>query len=210
MKIAIEGMDGVGKSTIAKMICDEYGYKFVEKPIVELFETDGCTNNISQTLSKIYGLDSDIVKAWFFGLGNIYTYQKHENEDLVIDRHFISNYFWNGSIKSNPVFKAMIDLIGTPDITVLLYASPETRIERIKQRDKNDKDLSDEEKQVFGYDKMINFAEEFNIPYVLINTENRTQEEVYEEVKKEIDLTIKKQCSKKLVKNRYGVKNGNS
>lgn len=37
----------------------------------------------------------------------------------------------------------MIDLVGTPDITVILYASIEIRMKRIASRDKKDIDLTD-------------------------------------------------------------------
>ena len=209
MKIAIEGMDGVGKSTIAKKIAEKYELKYIEKPLTDLFETEVTTGkeNLGMVSRNIYDLDTDILKAWFFGLGNIYTFDKYKDEDLVIDRHFASNYFWNGNERSNIIFKTMIELVGVPDITILLYASPKTRLKRLYLRNPNDYDLTDEEKHVDGYDKMIDFLKTFNIPFVLINTEDKTTDEVFEEVD-EVILDIKKNNnSTKKIKKSYSLTN---
>ena len=44
MQIAIEGMDGVGKTSIAQYIRDNYNFKFVEKPL-HYFYNDGKEKN---------------------------------------------------------------------------------------------------------------------------------------------------------------------
>jgi len=195
MKIAIEGMDGVGKSTIARMIADKYGFEYLEKPLAELFVTedaDGITN-LMNIAPNIYAAEDDIIKAWFFGLGNLQSILNHKNDDVIIDRHFASNYFWNGSEKTKPIFELLLNYVSIPDITILLYASPETRIRRISLRNKNDSDLTDPEKHVLGYDKMIAFLEEFKIPYVVVDTENKDINGVFEEVSKIVSGLIEKE-----------------
>lgn len=201
--IAIEGMDGVGKTTIAKMLAEDYSFKYIEKPLSYIFDTKILSGNINlREISKnIYNFNDEILKAWFFGLGNLYTILKYEGEDLMIDRHFVSNYFWNGNERSNRVFQVMIDLIGKPDLTVILYASPKTRMKRIYARNKNDYDLTDQEKQVDGYDKMIAFVNDFQIPYVIVNTENKSMDEVYQEVTNIIQDLKKRKHDKLLIKN---------
>lgn len=201
--IAIEGMDGVGKTTIAKMLAEDYSFKYIEKPLSYIFDTKILSGNINlREISKnIYNFNDEILKAWFFGLGNLYTILKYEGEDLIIDRHFVSNYFWNGNERSNRVFQVMIDLIGKPDLTVILYASPKTRMKRIYARNKNDYDLTDQEKQVDGYDKMIAFVNDFQLPYVIVNTENKSMDEVYQEVTNIIQDLKKRKHDKVLIKN---------
>ena len=184
MKIAIEGMDGVGKSTIAKKVANDYNMVYLEKPLSELFNSDN-VDGMEALLSicdKIYDFDDERIKAWFFGLGNIYSYLKYNDQDIVTDRHFVSNYFWNGSERSNKIFENMMDIVGVPDITIILYASVETRLQRLYERDPNDYDLRDPEKHVLGYDKMITFLEKYNMPYYIIDTENKDIESVYEEI----------------------------
>lgn len=194
MKIAIEGMDGVGKSTVAKAITEEYGFKYIEKPMNEIFNTPSFNGKdvLDEVSRNIYDLDTKILKAWFFGLGNLYTFDKYKDEDLVIDRHFVSNYFWNGNEHSNIIYRTMIELIGVPDLTILLYATPKTRLERLYLRNPNDYDLTDTEKHVDGYDKMIEFLDSFDIPYVLVNTEDKNENEVIEEVKEKIQNSMQK------------------
>ena len=193
MKIAIEGMDGVGKSTVAKKIAGDYNMLYIEKPLTKLFNTkvsDG-KETLAQVSNTIYSFDDEAIKAWFFGLGNIYSFLEYKNQDVVLDRHFASNYFWNGSPRTNTIFKSMIELIGVPDLTIVLTASIETRIQRLYTRNPKDYDITDLEKHVKGDDKMIEFLNEFQIPYIEINTDNKTSSEVYEEVRIAINNLMK-------------------
>lgn len=180
MKIAIEGMDGVGKSTVAKRMAEEFNMVYLEKPILNLF-INSSGNEVqlfNDVCQNIYNLDNEILKAWFFGLGNLYSFIEYANQNIIIDRHFASNYFWNGTERSNAVYQTMINLIGVPDITIVLYASWKIRKERIRNRNMNDPDLIDEEKMVYGYDKMYKFLDDFSIPYCVVNTENKDIDEV--------------------------------
>ena len=81
-------------------------------------------------------------------------------------------------------------------MTILLYASPQTRRKRLYLRDKKDRDLSDPEIWIEGYDKMKKFLEDFSIPYIPINTENRDVEEVYKMVRKKVENYIEKEKNK--------------
>ena len=65
------------------------------------------------------------------------------------------------------------------------------------QKLRNDSDLSDPEKKEDGYYKMIGFLQEYNIPHIVINTENSTLDEVKEMVDEEIE---KMKCNSKNVK----------
>ncbi len=201
MTIAIEGMDGVGKSTVGRALASMNSMKYIEKPLKDLFknaDVDDGLDSFLRVCENIYNLDSEILKSWFFGLGNLYAALENKDEDVIIDRHLASNYFWNGSAKSNEIFQTMINIIGVPDITIVLYASWDVRKQRIMNRNKNDKDLSDDEKKVNGYDKMFRFLNEFNIPYCVIDTENKNIDTIVEEVN-DIVQSYKRNC-KVLVK----------
>lgn len=200
MMIAVEGMDGVGKTEISKHICDNHGFTFIEKPL-HYFYNDGAEQkyaDLMKAANRMYDIDDNVLKSWYIALGNIYVARMFKDEDIVIDRHLVSNYYWNGSIDSDPVFRALIETSGTPDLTILLYATPKTRMERIAKRDKNDPDLDDPEKKDDGYNKMISFLEKFNLPYLVIDTENITLDEVKGIVDKEIKKLKGK--AKKLVR----------
>ena len=200
IKIAIEGMDGVGKTTISKKISIEHNMKYIEKPLANLFtskESDG-KRILSKVSNNIYDLSDEIIKAWFFGLGNICSILENPDENLIIDRHFASNYFWNGSLRSEPIFKTMLEIVGCPDLTILLYASVNVRLKRLYERNPNDYDLTDPEKLVNGYDKMIYFLKKFNIPFVIVDTENKSINEVYAEVSSIVSEVKSKNVTRKL------------
>lgn len=198
--IAVEGMDGVGKTEISKHICQQHGFTFVEKPL-HYFYNDGADKkyaDLMQVANRMYDIDDDVLMSWYIALGNIYVARMFQNENIVIDRHLVSNYYWNGSIDSDPVFRALIETSGTPDLTILLYATPKTRMERLRKRDKYDPDLNDPEKKDDGYNKMVYFLEKYNLPYIVIDTENKSLDDVKQIVDDEI-LKLKPQ-TKKLVK----------
>ena len=200
MIIAVEGMDGVGKTEISKHICQQYGFTFIEKPL-HYFYNDGAENqyaDLMKVAKKMYDIEDNVLKSWYIALGNIYVARMFQNDNIVIDRHLVSNYYWNGSTDSDPIFKALIETSGTPDLTILLYATPKTRMERLRKRDKDDPDLDDPEKKDDGYNKMVYFLEKYNLPYIVIDTENKTLDEVKQIVDNEI-LKIKPKV-KKLVK----------
>lgn len=188
MMIAVEGMDGVGKTEIAKYISKEYGFKFVEKSLHYLYH-DGEENGYADFMTiarKMYDINDNAIKSWYFSLGNIYVAKLFKNEDVVIDRHLVSNYYWNGDLECEPIFDALIEVSGVPDLTILMYATPKTRLERIYKRNKEDPDLSEQEKMDDGYKKMIYFINKYRLPYIVIDTEDRTLDEVKQIVDKEI------------------------
>lgn len=41
MIITIDGLDGAGKSTLAKSLSEKLGYEYIDKPIYELFNVKG-------------------------------------------------------------------------------------------------------------------------------------------------------------------------
>lgn len=200
MMIAVEGMDGVGKTEISKHICNNHGFTFIEKPL-HYFYNDGAEQkyaDLMKVANRMYDINDDVLKSWYIALGNIYVARMFKDENIVIDRHLVSNYYWNGSLDSDPVFKALIETSGTPDLTILLYATPKTRMDRLAKRDKNDPDLSDPEKKDDGYAKMLGFLQKFNLPYLVIDTEQLSLDEVKEIVNQEIKKL--KGNSKKLVR----------
>lgn len=168
MIIAIEGMDGCGKSTVARRIAQTFDYEYRAFPNKEFLNMNDA--DYAKVCSKVYDFENAYTKAWFFGFGNILA-TKSIKDGVVIDRHFLSNYFWNGDNESEPLFKTLVGLIGKPDLTIVLYAGNAERVKRIAVRNPNDRDLKDPEKMVLGYDKMIDFANKYDLPFIVINTE---------------------------------------
>lgn len=168
MVIAIEGMDGSGKSSVAKALALKFGFEYRDMPNKHFlgFSDDG----FQKVCEKIYKLPDNSIKGWFFGFGNILATQ-NVGRGVIIDRHLLSNYFWNGNDNNNGMYNELISITGKPDLTIVLYAGVEERMKRIHKRNITDRDLNDDEKKVLGYDKMISFAKRAKLPFLVINTE---------------------------------------
>ncbi len=181
MIIAIEGMDGVGKTTVAKSIEKSLGYKYVKDPLKELLEIS--EEHLKKISDKIFSYEEDKIKAWYLALGDIYALKNYKNENIVMDRHILLNYFWNGNKESEKIFETQIKLFGRPQLTIVLYASPEVRMKRIVNRNPNDPDLQKLKMKEYGYDKLVQFLEKYEYNYVLVNTQEKSINEVIEECK---------------------------
>jgi thymidylate kinase len=196
MHIAIEGMDGVGKTTIARELARKINFEFIEKPLNQILfdsKSDEFFNykRITEKINNEFDCD---FKAWFYGLGNLFVKSRYYDKDIVTDRHIVSNYFWNRTKKNDIVFKALIQLIGMPDFTFLIYASPPIRYNRISSRDKNDPDLAEVFQNEDAYIKMIDFLEINKCKYEIIDNSLLEIENTLEIIMKSITpyLMLKK------------------
>lgn len=180
MKIVIEGMDGVGKSTIAKMLAEKLGYDYVESPLFSLF----CTNNKNKAdfldyIEKNVYCDTNtkLFKAWCTGLGNIFNIQ-NSAPNAVIDRHIASNFFWNYTEESSCIFDLLVEIIEKPEITFVLYASPTERRKRIMKRGEDDADLLEERLFIDSYDVLYNCLKKYKFNFEIIDTTNKSINDV--------------------------------
>ena len=200
MIIAIEGMDGAGKTTICNHIERAFNFINIEKPTKYLFENkNGIIDykEFYETLDKIYRSDEK-TRSQFFGTGNLIAVTRYPNSNIVIDRHLASNYYWNGNKSLNKYYSELIKLCGKPDITIYLHATPKTRYLRLKKRNLNDLDLKDSTIFADGSEKNIEFLKRFNFEYRVIDTNNKSIKEVCREVDHILkEIIIKKEKRKK-------------
>ncbi len=181
--ISIEGMDGVGKSTTCKLLAEKLGYIFVEKPLHYLL--DDKEDEISQyqkIAKRVNSNPNRTFTAWYYGLNNIYLYDKFKDKNIVTDRHIVSNYCWSGSKDNGDIYNLILKKIGKPKLTVILYAKPEVIMSRLKKRDVNDSDLCKVEKSEKVYERMIYFCETKKLNYMVIDTSNKNVDEVVDEI----------------------------
>lgn len=179
MIISIEGMDGVGKTTVSKSIEKEFNFKYVKEPLKELFEIDD--KHIEKISKKIFNNQDSKLIAWYLALGDIYVLEQYKNDNIVLDRHILLNYYWNGNDESEEIFNTQIKMFGKPDLTIILYASPEVRMRRILNRNPNDPDLQNKSMMKDGYDKLLEFVKKYEYNYVMIDTDNLSIDEVINE-----------------------------
>lgn len=187
--ISIEGMDGVGKSTTCNLLARKLGYKFVEKPLHYLFDNNEATfDEYIRIRDQVNANPNRVFTSWFYGLGSIYMYELFKNENIVTDRHFASNYAWSGSDDNNEVYDLLIQKLGAPKLTVILYSPSEIIVNRLIFRNKEDSDIKKAKKSEMIYQRMIEFCKNKNLPYIVIDTSNLTPDEVVDTILKELKI----------------------
>ena len=156
--IAIEGMDGVGKTTASKLLAKRLGYKFIDKNLRELFDDGDSYDNYIRIRDKVNASPDRLFTAWFYALGNIYLHTAHEKENIVTDRYFLSNYAWSGTENNDEVYDLLVKKLGFPDLTVILYADEHAILSRLRHRDELDSDIKKVTLAKEKYEKMIYFC----------------------------------------------------
>ena len=198
MIVGFEGLNGVGKSTMAKKFAEEFDYKYVSRPIYNVFGVDynylGAEYKIAtQVENRIYNQNNNYeLKAYLTGLGLLYAHKVMNNENLVIDRDLLSNFSYNGTNKSLPLFEAFLKMGVYPDITFLLYASKDEITKRMIKRNSNDPDLTDTDVINQSYEKIFKFINSYNLPAIVIDTTQKDEEQVFEEIKMKYREVIEK------------------
>jgi thymidylate kinase len=76
----------------------------------------------------------------------------------------------------------MVDLVGKPDITFLLYASAKEGARRIRHRDHNDPDLKKAKRYPKARKKMESFLKRYKMKYISIDTTHLNANEVVEKI----------------------------
>lgn len=64
MIITIDGLDGAGKSTLAKSLSEKLGYEYIDKPIYELFNVKGDDNYLYNEIYHIQDLIKILKKLY--------------------------------------------------------------------------------------------------------------------------------------------------
>lgn len=179
MHIAIEGMDGVGKSTAARGLAARLGFTVVEQPLRQLFDEPGLPSTYVRVRDAINRqVDRDALRAWFYGLGSIYLYQALPRGDVITVRHLASNYYWCGSAETEPIFRCLLGVVGKPVVTFLLHSTVDEASRRLKGRRVDDPDLRKAVLFPEATRKMAEFLERYEMAYEAIDTTHLAPDEV--------------------------------
>lgn len=183
MHIAIEGLDGVGKTQTAKLLAKRYNFTFIEKPLHYLTDTNGMENYLRMMKYINKEMDDDF-KALYYGLGNLYLSKISKGTNVVTDRHLCSTYFWNHTANNHILFDYLVQTAGLPDLTVILYADVEVRRQRMLERSASDTDLVEKVFPNNQYKKMIEFVKNYGANFVIIDNSEKTLNETVQEIAK--------------------------
>lgn len=187
MKIVIEGMDGVGKSTVAQKLAQRLCAKYEDGLMINFFREEGMTKEETEILKKAIDIcsknENSIIRTWVYGFANLFNLL-HYKEDVVIDRHCLTTYFYNADDKSREIYRFMQKIMGKPEYIFILRASVDTRRKRICKRSISDPDLLDKKKMQYGYDKLEEAAQYLNLDYRILDTDDKDVDMVVDEIMK--------------------------
>lgn len=186
LHISIEGMDGVGKTTAAKMLSNILGFTLVEKKLQLLFDDAESTENYPKIRNYLNEQNNPLLKSWFYGLGNFYLYHKFKGDNIITERHMFSNYNWGNHQESEIIFETVLKVLGQPDITFVLEADEETLRKRLIGRNIEDPDLLNEELIPSVHREMKEFLLRYNMKHEIIDTSSLTCEQVCNKIIEEL------------------------
>lgn len=106
--ISIEGFDGVGKTTICRLLTEKLGYEFVEKPLHFLFDEEGSFDEYIRVRDKVNACPNRNLTSFFYGLGSLYLYHLYDGKNIVTDRHLCSNFAWSGTQDNKDVYDLLL------------------------------------------------------------------------------------------------------
>lgn len=189
MFIVFEGIDGVGKTSLAQKLSHQLNYKFIETPLSELMFNN--PQIYAKVVDYIHSYLPRFLRAWFYSFSNLYLSEKYCQEhstnqrNLITNRYVVSNFAYNSDNYTGNFFANLFQFLAKPDLTIYLTADLETIKQRISNRNKDDKDLLQVE-----YNKnvreplMLNFLKQnYNVKQVaIINTTNLNLDEVYKKI----------------------------
>ena len=203
MIITIDGGDGCGKSTLANKLAEKYGFYYIKKPIDDILgvkEENSARAKFSKLVQKmIYDINKFEPAKVAFNSGLLLFYKnKLKDENVIIDRGLLSCYLFNGSPKTNTTFDYFIKKGLNFDLSIFLKASNETRLQRLAARNNLDSDIDDEKINELSdnQDNAIEFAESRNLNTIVIETDDKDAEQVFEEACFHIDQLISNQDKK--------------
>ncbi len=178
MIIAIEGHDGVGKTSLALQLSKKLKYEYVKHPECKLYDIS--ENDYRKISEKVINYNNSLLTAMFLSIGDNYALEYYKNKNVILDRHALLNYYWNGNKVSEFIFKNSIKNFGKPDFTILLTATPEIRKTRLLKRNPHDSDLQNEIILNADEKKLIQYIKKYRLKHLIIDTSFLSQNEVFE------------------------------
>jgi len=194
--IAIEGLDGCGATTQALKI--ENYFKKNNKSCLLTHEP---TNNVIGGIIKAYvegdiKLSSPTSLQLLFAADRANHLEKEiipnlkKNINVITDRYFLSSLAYGAlDIADDKWLYNINDLFLIPDLTIIIKTSAKTCVERIKENRLGVELFENEEKLQKVWKNYESLSKKY--PNIAVIDGEKAENEVFEEIKKEIDKIIK-------------------
>lgn len=185
MLVAIEGLDGSGKTTIAKMISEKLNFEYKSDYLEKMLNIDDVEfYSIKKRINECE--NNNEVRALLFISALLFEFHGKSNQDICYDRNILSEYLFDGFEETEEYFNLIVKKGYVPDLTIVLYANIKLLEKRIKCRcdKRKDKDYEAILNSDIKYKKMLDFAQRNKIKIRIIDINNKSVDEVFEECKK--------------------------
>jgi deoxyadenosine/deoxycytidine kinase len=202
MKIAVGGMIAAGKTNL----CQRLG-EALDIPVMnEYEEKDKVFDNLLKWRYESKPNAEMLLQLYI--LQNSYTRQQEYSKDFIVDRDIIEHWlFAQENLKAMPevmnvyngLFYSYMNTITKPDLYVILDIDWKHFKERMFNRQRSQEVKNFEKNSTYFAALLNNYVQKmraqcvlFNIPYVVINTNDLTEEEVFDQVMKKVSPVIKR------------------
>lgn len=202
MKIAVGGMIAAGKSNLSSALAEA-----LSLPVMSEYEEQ---DEIFDTLlAWLYeGKPNIEMMLQIYFLENSWLRQKEHNNDFIVDRDIIEHWlFAQENLKTKPkimnmyngLFYAYMNEIKKPDLYIILDLDWKHFKERVFNRQRSQEVKNFEANSVYFSNLLQNYVQRlraqcviFDIPYIVINTNDLTEEEVFALAMKKINPIVKR------------------
>jgi deoxyadenosine/deoxycytidine kinase len=206
MRIAVGGMIASGKSTLSEQLAGEYNLKLIEE-----FAGD---NDVFKTLLDwLYSGKPNVeMLLQIYFLHNQWLKHKELGDDYVVDRDVIEHWiFAQTNLRKHPevlnmyngLFHAYMNSIKLPEIYVILEVGFEEFKSRVMMRGRPEEIENFDKNEQYFRDLLSNYSAMlraqcviYSIPYIVINTDNKTIEEIKNEAINEVNKYYVKNARK--------------
>ena len=189
MKISVGGMIASGKSTLVQRLGKE-----LDLPVMEEFEKD---DEVFNTLLKwLYEQRSNVeMLLQIYFIHNHWLNQQKYDNSFIVDRDLVEHWlFAQHNLKSMPtimnmyngVFHAYMNQIKKPDLYLILDVDWENFKDRVMTRGRGQEIENFDKNKDYFYNLMKDYTTKiaaqcavYEIPYVIINTNCLTEDEVF-------------------------------
>jgi thymidylate kinase len=165
MLITLEGADGCGKTTLCHILAERLGATAYATPPKKYLEARDQVDK-QASAEEHYRFYRDGV----YDAHNEIVSLLENNGKVVTDRYWLTTYTYH-QIMGVAVSKSDFTSIIQPDLTVILALNHETQIKRMQDRGMSVGDLRVLDKQMEVAKAFYQNVTEFNIPFIVIDTQ---------------------------------------